>query len=849
MKISLPPSIRTVFPVVLNAAFSLMVFVAAPNQASAQIITDESVNTQYAGGAVTGGLLTSQDGQQNLFHSFAAFSLTPADTVTFLATPSIQNIITRITGDRPSDINGTLQVANSEANFFLINPAGITFGPDAQTQLLGSFMASTAESLTFRNGSVFSAANLAQPSLLTISAPVGLQMGASPSAIAVHNTGYNFTRNNPFEASSSDLSPTLQVGDTIGLQVAPGKTLALIGSGLQFDGGVVTANSGNIELGSLGAGSDITLIPTPVGFTADYSQVNQFEDIHLANRSAANVSGFPVQIHPSSPVQISATEQGTLQLVGDDIHLTEASLLLGQNGPAATFPGGDIRIQATGTLSLQGSQVDEQIRGGIFSGTLGNTDSGAVFVTAENIDITEGAGIIAATYTDAASGMIELTVGDQLRIHGASPDNAFLSSVVGETVVGGTGQSGDIVVYAPTVLLEEGGGINSINFSQGNSGDIRVIADDITLRGRIEASDIPSAISASNLGAGGAGVLDIQTRRLSVSEEAIVAASSISSGDAGSIRITASEQIDLALHSENSRDSINSSVLRPSLVEQHLLGVPDVEPTGDAGNIFIQTPILNIEGQTGITVQNSGTGNGGQIEIQANQLFMRDGGQLQAFTVSGEGGDINLQLTDSLILRGGSLLNVESKGTEDGGNIDITTPLLIALENSDIVANAVQGRGGNIDITSQSVLGTAFRDRLTPESDITASSEFGINGTVEIDTPQVDPSSGAIALPTTVVDPDQQVAAGCAETEGSQFIASGRGGLPLDPRETLAAPTLWQDVRPVGTAGTTAESRPATSAEIYLREATGWARTLSGDVQLLEGQQSTQMSVACLSAS
>ncbi|MEO1684191.1 MAG: S-layer family protein [Cyanobacteria bacterium J06631_12] len=847
MKISLPTGSRSVFTITLHTFCTLIVFSAIQQQVGAQVIPDSSVNTQYAGGKVTGGFLTSDGGQQNLFHSFAAFSLSPSDTVTFVATPSVKNIITRVTGSLPSSIDGTLQVGNSAANFFLINPEGISFGPNAQLNLLGSFTASTAESFVFNGGSIFSAANLEAPSLLTVSAPIGLQMGEVPSAIAVHNTGYNFTRTNPLDARSSDLSPTLQEGDTIGLQVAPGKTLALIGAGIEFDGGVVTANSGHLEIGSVGPNSFVGLIPTPIGFAAHYRGVSQFEDIHLANQSAANVSGFPVEMHPSLPLQIFATEQGSLQVVGQDIHLSEASLLLGQNGPAASLPGGDMRIRAA-TLSLQGSQIDKQIRGGILSGTLGATDSGNIFVAAENLDITEGAAIIGVTYTDAASGSIEIEVENQLRVHGSAPGNAFLSSVIGETVIGGAGQSGDIVVNAPNILLEEGGGFNAINFSEGDSGDLYVVADTITLRGRIEESDIPSAISASNLGSGGAGKLDIQTRRLSVSDGATVAASSISSGDAGSIRIVAREQIDLAVGSGERRDSINSSVLRPSLVEQHLLGVPDVDPTGNAGNIFIQTPMLNIEGQTGIAVQNGGSGKGGQLEIQADQLSVREGGQLRALTVSGEGGDIDLQLTDSLILRGGSLLNVESRGAGNGGNISIVSPLLIALENSDIVANAVQGQGGNIDIVSQSVLGTAFRDRLTPESDITASSEFGINGTVAIDTPQVDPSSGAIALSTTVVDPDQQIAAGCAGNTNNQFIASGRGGLSPDPRETLTSATLWQDVRPTGSSEAVADLEQDTTTKFgeHLQEAHDWARGPHGEIQLLAGRQLEALPSSCL---
>ena len=87
-----------------------------------------------------------------------------------------------------------------------------------------------------------------------------------------------------------------------------------------------------------------------------------------------------------------------------------------------------------------------------------------------------------------------------------------------------------------------------------------------------------------------------------------------------------------------------------------------------------------------------------------------------------------------------------------GGNITLTTPVVVALENSDITASAIQGSGGNIQINAGAILGTTFREVLTPESDITASSEFGVSGEVEINSIEGDPSSGTVSLPEEVAD-------------------------------------------------------------------------------------------------
>ncbi|MEH1868853.1 MAG: filamentous hemagglutinin N-terminal domain-containing protein [Nostoc sp.] len=290
----------------------------------AQITPDGTLNTTVSGSSnytITNG---SRVGN-NLFHSFSQFSIPTNGSASFDNATDIQNIFSRVTGGNVSNINGSIS-ANGNANLFLLNPAGIIFGANASLNIGGSFVGTTANSIKFADGFEFSAVNPQNPPLLTVSVPIGLQMGSNPGAIAFNGSGYGFER-----LSNSVLRATSESN----LQVKPGKTLTLLGSNISMVGSRISTSSGNIELASVKEGA-IDLQSTSEGWQLGYEKVSKFGDIKL----------------DQAIIDALAPGGGSIRLQGGNISLHNGSKVIIQN--LGLKPSGGISINAVESLEVSG---------------------------------------------------------------------------------------------------------------------------------------------------------------------------------------------------------------------------------------------------------------------------------------------------------------------------------------------------------------------------------------------------------------------------------------------------------------------------------------------------------------
>ncbi len=755
-------------------------------------VIKNGINFKINGGTARGN---------NLFHSFKKFNIPTGGEAFFNNAASIENIFTRVTGGSISNIDGIIK-ANGSANLFLINPNGIIFGENARLNIGGSFFGTTAENIKFTEGE-FNAVNPQAPPLLKINVPVGLQMGTNPGKIEVKGSGHNLI------TEDINFAPYINPGNTSSLQVELGKTLALIGGNIKLDGGILNAETGRVELSSVKQGV-VNLNQTAEGFALNISPNSSLGNIQLSQQSLIDVGGEGA---------------GEIQVNGNSVSLEDGSVLFVQN--RGIQAAGDININATEFLEINGISKNGQIRSGIINETVAG-NSGNINVITPRLIIQNGGGIGNRTFNSAPGGNISLIATELIKIGGIPEINPEQFSAIA-SITFADGKAGDISVKTRNLSVLDGAAVATTSFGNGNGGNIDINAQNIEIKGSGLGLFVNSTIASSAFGKGNGGNIKIDVKNLVLDDNGNINTVSNSDGNAGNIFIEATESVQ-SLYST----TIQSSV-EPYLLLQSIFNLPTV-PAGNGGNIIINTPFFIVADEGDISVSNLGSGNAGILEINADLLKLDNSGSLSATTIFGEGGNISLN-TQSLQMRRGSNISTSAGGRGNGGNITINTDTLVALENSDITANAENSFAGNVTINSQGIFGTQFREQLTPQSDITASSQLGasFNGVVELNTPGIDPNSGVNELPTNVIDTSNQIASGCLAQPGNTFVITGRGGMPQNPSQNLILNRTWYDLRDLSVHRNQSDNITQTPASKPRKivEATTWIRNSEGEIEFV----------------
>ena len=336
-----------------------------------------------------------------------------------------------------------------------------------------------------------------------------------------------------------------------------------------------------------------------------------------------------------------------------------------------------------------------------------------------------------------------------------------------------------------------------------------------------------------------------------------VSAASLSGSDAGDITINADRAEVQGMASNGGfRSRIEASVGSAN-------AVVNPNATGNAGSLNLNINQLIIRDGATVNVQALGTGRAGNINVVANSIALDNKASIDGTTVSGTGANINLR-SRSIQLRRGSRITTDA-GISDGGNIKINSDILVALprENSDITANARTASGGQVAVNVPNIFGFTSVNReqarsslgltdaefaklqinptsLIPTSDIAAISQQAgpaLQGAVTFSSAGVNPAQGLVELPQNVVDPAVLIVANpCIQGQENEFSITGKGGVPANPNDALSSDsTQFSWVEPlVGRS----QNVQGTKAEIEIQPqpvipAGGWVMDDRGQVTLV----------------
>ena len=693
----------------------------------------------------------------NLFHSFDQFNVGEGLRV-YLANPAgIENILSRVTGINPSDIQGTLGV-DGAANLFLLNPNGIIFGANARLDVQGSFVGSTANAYAWENDGYFSATEPESSRLLTINpGALFFNQVASVSGNIINTgtlavgkdltlSGLNLDLQGRLSAGGNltlSAMETLKIRDSIALPfvAAAGQKLLLMGNQSVDILALTHPDSGLFSLGDM-----VLRSSNPIIGDAYYWSGGNFsiEDIDgsLGNlssphdpiiRSAGDVSfknydGASLHIFAGGSVTVD-----NVKITGSDPANNIQETVTLSNGTTISIDGStrptlDIRAGTTAIgnpMPITGNPMPEQLELSKVP-TTANIKIGEVMIEPPN-----GQVFLTNQYqpNSAVTGSIEVTTIDT-----SNTSNTVENA--GDVII----DSGkDIILIGTNSFTDEQGLIFADTSGPGQGGQIKLVANqEILLRDGF-------LVTSETSGSGNGGEITIEAESLIVRDGAVVAARTFGEGDAGRVTINASESVQVIGGFDI---SISTQALENS--------------TGNGGDLSITTSELLVKDGVRIatgTLEDS-TGNGGNLTINAQRLLLQNAGQITANTLGkGDAGDVTINASESVQVIGigvsgedtfPSLISTraDENSTRDAGNLTINTQQLLVKDGGQVsVSTFGKGNAGELTINaseSVEVIGVSANGKFS--SGILAQAlegSTGDAGSLKINTQQLLVEDGA----------------------------------------------------------------------------------------------------------
>jgi filamentous hemagglutinin family protein len=770
-----------------------------------QIVVD---NTFGHGGTLSGPnfMIGAGLGMQvgsNLFQSFSTFNLDKGGLATFTAPGSVHNILARVTGGSPSTIDGTIATrldtnaaTPHPADFYLINPAGIVFGPDAKLDIGGSFIVSTADYTQLADGTRFTSSLSPPQALLTTAAPAAFGFLAShPTGISINGAQ---------------------------LTVPTGKSVLVAGGSLSVgSSGSVTASAGQIDVVAIASPAMVSfdpasLLPGPVTVAA-------MGPMTLTNDSQLSADG--------SGAGMIAIECGNLSLSGgSSIHADTVG----------TGTGRGITINATGLVALNGtdnSGNDSSLRAGVAAGASGA--GGNIAIQASGLSLENGASVSTTTLGLGSGGNIVANISGQLTLSGAA--NVGYNGVSASGNQSGVyadsgvfkdfmlpiagGHAGSITVSTGRIEVLGGAQISSQTFTNGGGGNVAVKTVNDTVVSGTDRT-LSSDITTETAGIGNGGNISIASDSLQITDGGeITSGTGNSTGEGGAVTVDVPGQILMSGTGIVDGSRTNSAIFTGS--------ISYVTSGADAGPITVSAGSLTLLGGAALYTETYGIGSGSQIDMNIAGRVNISGknpgegfeGQSGIYTASEQGGSIyngvhgdagsitliggfvrmeGAQIKSSSFHSNAGAVSISSRSNlsladstvtvaahGDGGDISLSAAKHLFVQQS-IISGHAGKNGGRVSLGAPLVaIGASTIDGLSKRRPVRVNisgnqrfiSDTQILTDLPIMIPEVDLAGSLAPLRlslTTSVGLEPQCGADLGENQSS-FVMPGRGGAPAEP--------------------------------------------------------------------
>ncbi|NJO14561.1 MAG: hypothetical protein HC877_02075 [Thioploca sp.] len=339
----------------------------------------------------------------------------------------------------------------------------------------------------------------------------------------------------------------------------------------------------------------------------------------------------------------------------------------------------------------------------ILSQTLGEGGGGEILIKANHIDLLNGSAISTSTLkSDGQGGNINIEVTDTLELSGSR-----------QGFVGGYNNN--------NIFENVQSGFGSVTFGGGNGGTIEITANNLVVNG--------ASIGTATMGSGKAGNMKITVNNLSLKGGGTLTNGNgafigeklfIGTGNGGETNVSAKEKIII-----EGRNQIYSSSITSNTFSSGKGGNINIETDrlvlGDKGTISANSidinqggigPLLREKGflKSSINIDNNGTGEGGSINIQADNIILHNDSNISANSIGilqlVKDGYMNLSV-DSLLIGDNLIMDGNIKNSQlvgNAGNIKLTVGQLSLTNQAAISANAQASAGGNINLTSPGYL-------------------------------------------------------------------------------------------------------------------------------------------------